>query len=568
MNLDGLVNLLRNEARYQALLRTLAEERPGRLSLGLLEAARPYVLNALHQDWPGALLIVSASPESARNLADQLHAWSSQPERILYYPPPDVLFYDHTSWDADAQQQRASVLTELTRRRENGTGEAGIIVTSTWALMPKSVPPPAFRRALRTLQAGQRITINDLLVYLATNGFKFATVVDTPGTFSHRGSIVDIFSPQYSRPVRLDFWGDEIDTMRWYDPASQRSAEKVESLTLGPASEALPAYGKTAAAVLETIDLSTCDTITRQHLAEEFAALREGRVVPTLTSYLAYLYPRPANLLDFLPPGTLLFLDDLTGVEAASETLENQALALRAEMQGEGSLPLDWLVPYFTWSELRAMLEAHRAVNLGYDAEDNPPYLGERTFISVPQFAGQLRYALSDIAELARSQRVVIVTRQTERLTDLLHEQAIATEPVTEIIEPPAVGSVSLVDGIIGEGWAYTPEQLVLLTDVEIFGWARPRKRRTLPEHRISPEVFYSDLRDGDYVVHLEHGIARYHGMVRKTINNLEREYLELEYAAGDRLFVPVHQADRVGRYVGPNDEPPELHRLGSHDWE
>jgi transcription-repair coupling factor (superfamily II helicase) len=573
MNLTGLLAVLRTEARYRELCQRLAEmsgagNASPPLSLGMLEATRAYLLAALQQDWHSPILVVSGSPESARLLADQLYAWSQQPEEIHYYPAPDVIFYDHTSWDREALQQRASILATMTQVRSGARPSNGIIViASAWSLMAKTVPPSAFKRALRTLQTGQHISPHELLEYLATSGYEFATVVEESGTFSHRGSILDIFIPQMTRPLRLDFWGDEIESMRWYDPATQRSAEAAEQVMLVPASEAFPAWGKASAASLEAIDLTTCNQVTRQHLAEEFTAVQEGRYIPVLSYYLPYLYPRPGNLVDFMPEDTLVFIDDLVGLRSAALALENQALSMRSEMIGEGTLPANWVTPYFAWEELHAQLESRRAHNLGYDAHDTTPFFGERSFIAVPQFAGQLRYALADITELARSERVVIVTRQAERLADLLREDNHLVSPSSELLIPPEPGTISLIDGIVGEGWAYTPQHLVLLTDVEIFGWARPHKRRTLRETRISPDTFFSDLREGDYVVHLEHGIGKFLGMVRKTIGSLEREYLELEYAAGDRLFVPIHQTDRVGRYVGPDDQAPELHRLGSNEW-
>ncbi|MHB1355595.1 MAG: transcription-repair coupling factor [Anaerolineae bacterium] len=573
MNLTGLLELLRSEPRYQELCRRLTDTGSASsdaplLSLGMLEATRPYLLTALQLDWPGSILVVSGTPESARTLAEQLHAWTQRPKEIHYFPAPDVIFYDHTSWDREALQQRASILSALTQMR-SGTrpSQGNIVIASAWSLMTKSVPPSAIKRALRTLQAGQRISPQELLEYLATSGYEYSTVVEEPGTYSRRGSILDIYIPRMSMPLRLDFWGDEIESLRWFDPSTQRSAESAQQVTLVPASEALPAWGKAAAAALDAIDLSSCNQVTRQHLAEEIAGVQEGRYTTALSYYLPYLYPRPGNLIDFLPDGTLVLIDDLVGLRSAALALENQALSLRTEMIGEGTLPANWATPYIGWEELHAQLDAHRTHNLGFDAHDTTPFFGERSFIAVPQFAGQLRYALADITELARSERVVIVTRQAERLADLIREDNHLVSPVTDLFQPPEPGTITLIDGIVGEGWAYTPQHLVLLTDVEIFGWARPRKRRTLRESRISPDTFFSDLREGDYVVHLEHGIGKFHGMVHKTIGSLEREYLELEYAAGDRLFVPIHQTDRVGRYVGPDDQAPELHRLGSSEW-
>ncbi|NLV73501.1 MAG: transcription-repair coupling factor [Chloroflexi bacterium] len=568
MDLARLVNLLCEDAHYQALtaqLRAHAQQ-PG--ALGILEAARPWVIGALQRDWQGLLVVISPTPDTARALATQLASWLVPESSILYLPPPDVLFYDAAPWDRDTQCQRAGVLAQVAEYTHSEPAQPTVLVSSVWALMPRSVPASAFRRAMRILEPGQRLMPRDLLEQLVRLGYEYAPVVESPGTFSHRGSIVDLYSPQHTQPLRIDFWGDEIDTLRWFDPVSQRSGETAILPSITPASEALPQYGPTAAQTLERLDLSGMQPSQRQRLREEITALQESRNPSGLVRFLPMLYPQPGNILGLLPESSLVLADDLAACRNAALVLEEQARALQTDMLAEGELPEGWPKPYFEWRQLTAQLEEHRTYDLGYGETEALPILGERSFIAVPQFAGQLRFALADIAELARSQRVVIVTRQSERLEDLLREQELAPQRVEAVPEVLPEHGVLLMDGILSEGVAYTPGALVLLTDAEIFGWVRPPRRRTQLERTISPDTFYSDLRPGDYVVHLEHGVARFHGLVHKSMGGLEREYLELEYAAGDRLFVPVHQAERVGRYIGPDDKEPTLQRLSSHDWE
>ncbi|MGI5916271.1 MAG: transcription-repair coupling factor [Anaerolineae bacterium] len=579
MKLEGLLSLIRNDARFRQFIESARaltgaphdDERFPALSLDLLEAARPFVVAALQRDWPGPVVLVSGRPEQARHLADQVRIWSGEADRVLYFHAPDTVFYDRTPWDRETTQARVNVLSSLLAVQNGEDDEQpgrGLVVTaSIWALMTRSVSPMAFRRATRTLRVGDVIPFYRFLEHCVRAGYEPVAVVEEPGTFSHRGSIVDIFPPNREEPLRIDFFGDEIDSIRAFNPATQRSQDTLQEVALPPAGEALPEWGKAAASALQGIDLSHCNSTTRQHMGEEIEKLIAGNYFTGIEFYLPYLYPRPSTLLDFMPENTLLLVDDLVTLETAAIGLENQATGLRAEMIEDGHLPANYAVPYLTWDEIKERLAADHAINMGYGADESPALFRDM-FMAAPHYGGQMRDALSDIAELRHTgERVVLVSRQAERLADLLREQNVYSMPVEDLLEPPNPSSITLVDGILAEGWVYIPGHLVMLTDAEVFGWTRMRRRRPTRPRRTAPETFFADLQDGDYVVHVEYGIGRYHGMVRKAIGNLEREYLEIEYASGDRLFVPIHQADRVSRYLGADEREPYMHRLGSSEW-
>jgi transcription-repair coupling factor (superfamily II helicase) len=575
MNLHGLLDLIRHDDRYLALRQRLealtgagASGHLPALSLDLLEAARPYLIAALQADWPGPILVVAGRPEQARYLAEQHAAWSLEPEGVRLFQAPDAIFYDRTPWDRETVQARVSVLASLAEMRDLPEAGRGLTLhTSIWALMAKSVPPMAFRRATRTLAAGEHLPMYDLLAHLVRAGYDPVAVVEAPGTFSHRGSLVDIYAPNQPWPVRVDFFGDEIDSLRAFDPGSQRSGDRLASVQLCPASEALPEWGKAGAAALKSLALSGCNTATRQRMTEEIAQVLDGSYFAGLEYYLPYLYPRPGCLLDYMPPNTLVLLDDLLALEAAAVGLDNQALNLRGEMVEDGHLPANYAVPYLNWDDLKARLARCQAVSLGYGLEEGRALLAE-AFAAAPRYSGQLREALGDIAALRQGgERVVMVTRQAERLSDLLREQDVYVSPTDDLTAPPAPGVIQIVDGILAQGWAYPAGQLQVLTDNELFGWVRTPRRRPGRRGRSAPEALFSDLKEGDYVVHVDHGIGRYHGMVRKTLNGVEREYLEIEYAEGDRLYVPIHQADRVSRYLGADEREPYLHRVGGSEW-
>lgn len=576
MTLQALVPLLQAEPLYREALRRAAAlvERPASgqripaMALELPAAARPYVVAALQRDWPGPLLVLSGRPEQARHLLEQVRLFADSADALHYFHAPDTLFYDRPPWDRQTVQARVSVLAQLAGLGEAAeTGRGLLVATSVWALMTKTAPPMALRRAMRTLRVGDELPLYDLLTQAVRAGYEAAVTVEEPGTFAHRGSLVDLFPPNLALPLRIDFFGDEIDSIRTFDPATQRSLDTLQTATWGPATEALPEWGPAALQRLQALDLGECNSRTRQQMAEQIEKIGQGEYFEGSTYYLPYLYPRPATILDYLPANTLVLLDDLPALESAAAALEGQAVGLRAEMVREGDLPQDFAIPYLPWPDLLARLGRTHAVGLGYARAEQERPLGA-AFSAPPAYGGQIHEALDDIAQMHRAgHRLVIVTRQAERVADLLRDQSLYLTPSEGLVATPAPGELALVNGVLAEGLTLEPADLTILTDAEVFGWIRQKRRRAPAPRKSPPEALLSDLKAGDYVVHIEHGIGRYHGMTRKSIAGLEREYLEIEYDAGDRLFVPIHHANRVSRYLGADERQPRIHRLGGAEW-
>jgi transcription-repair coupling factor (superfamily II helicase) len=579
LGLARILTFLQEYPRYQRLLDEARaplpaerEDGPAMLSLGLVEAARPYVAAALQADWPAPIVVLCDKPEGARRMVEQIRAWSLDSDRVRYFHAPDAIFYDRAPWDAETTTARLGVLATLAALRDQRADDPGrrvVIVTSVWALLAKSVSPLAFRRATRSIRVGDEVAPLRFLEQSVRAGYRSVAVVEEPGTFGQRGGIIDIFPPNHSEPLRIEFFGDQIETIRTFDPTTQRSQAHIQQAFLAPASEALPEWGQAAAEALRRLDLSACTKADRERIQEEREKLARGEHFPGVEHYLPYLYPRPANLLSFLPPQALVLTDDLSSLQDAARGLENQALGVRGDMIAEGQLPRDYATPHFVWDDLQRQLASFRTISLGYGIDDAPPFFDELTFTVAPRYGGQLSLSIDDLIEMRdRQKRVLAVTRQGERLADLLRERNIHVSPSAELAEMPQGGAITLVDGIIDEGWGFTPQDLVVFTDVEIFGWSKPRRRPTATRRRFAPESFFADLSPGDYVVHAEYGIGRYQGMVKKKLGDIEREYLEIEYAGGDRLYVPIHQASRVSRYLGGDDREPYLHRLGGTEWE
>lgn len=580
MQISGLLDILRDSEAYRTLLAALTARAP-LADQGIVRAARPFALAALARDWDGPVIFLTGRIDRAYNVSEQLPAWLGDAASVYRFGEPAPAFYERAPWGESAIRSRLAALAALLPPDDFAPAARPVIVTSARAIMQRTLPPNQFRRATLTLRPGARHPLEPLIRRWVAAGYEPASIVIEPGTFSRRGGIVDIFPLAADRPIRIEFFDDEIESLRAFDPSTQRSAERLEQVAIPPAREALPEAGPPLAAHLAGwfagLPTETADAASPLADAEP---LTNGAAFPYLEHYLPYFYPNPVSLLDYAPDNALIVVDDWAELRDIVAALEEHALAARAEKQAAGLLAPDHPLPYLTWDALAEELEARAGVHLGrgpdagdddeVDATGDEPLLGA-LFAPEERFGGQLRPLVTRLRSLQKAGgRVVVVTGQANRVAELWSEQAAFIPLARDLSKPPAPRSLALVDGALQEGWTLRHPQgdLHLFTDAGIFGWNRPEpRRRKLPRRARLPEASYADLHEGDYVVHVDYGIGRFAGMRRRTLEGNLREYLVVEYAGTDMVFVPIHQADRLTRYVGPDDRPPALTKLGKPDW-
>ncbi|HDN78876.1 MAG TPA: transcription-repair coupling factor [Chloroflexi bacterium] len=585
MNLKGLLPLLRSLDAYNALVEELAGRRQRdalssrrRLVLGLTEPARPYVLAALHRDIGRPLVLLLSSVEKARRYYEELRQWSDSPDDVLLFREPDALPYEREPWSRDTISQRMEVLSRLAlyftpMHRSIAQGRPPLVVASARSLLYKTMPRTQLLAGMRLIRVGQERPLHKFLRFLVDLGYRNGSVVDEPGTFSRRGGIVDIYPPASRWPVRLEFFGNQIETIRYFHPGTQRSLDKTDCFLLTPATEAIPSLGPEAAERFVAFDTSTCHPPAQGRFQEDMEKLRRGVAFRGIEFYIPLLYLAPGSLFDYIPDEAVVLVEDPEELVIALENLSAQLPDIEREMVKSGEVPEGLPEPYLPWQEIRQRLENRVDVLLGWPWGERPgdkSPIGE-AFTPAPLYAGQLERVLDEARIMQNAgTRVVLVTRQAHRLAEMLKERGEPIELVQEVTELPPLASLTLVRGILSGGWMLrtADETTVLLTDAEIFGWSRPAPRRPARTHPRAPESFFADLKPGDYVVHIEHGIGIFRGLVKLEMHGVEREYLLVEYAAGDKLYVPVHQADRLSRYVGIDGQPPVIHRLGTADWE
>ncbi len=580
--MDFLLSSLRSTPEYQTFIKQIQEDKrfPG---LGLPRAARLALLAAIHNDLNRPIILLTDRADHALALQDELGFWLPAVPRYLF-AEPNPLFYEDAAWGVATRRDRLQAITALAAYHlpfAEKPSQAPVIVASARAVMTRTLPRRDFLKASKKIAVGQEVSPEALLRAWAEIGYEAADTVFEPGQFSRRGGILDIWVPSEPYPARIDFFGDEVDSIRRFDPASQRTLAKLENVLVTPARE-----------YLVKADNSRGDNSILDNSSIEY------RMSNAPSEFLIPVFhPFPASILDYLPPRGMILVDDLSLAESMVAEVEEQAVKFRAESIAEGTLPADFPVPYLSWAEVLDSVQAHPWVEMGFGNSDQDAVISNQlrdVFGHDQRFGGRLKPFVEYLASLtAQRDSVVVISRQSKRLSELWQEHWDENLPHPgplpggEGSESPSkqeagggAEKIQFVEASLSEGFILRVKRendtgghpqdetlLHLITDSEIFGWERPTPRTRQRPTTETPEAAFGDLRAGDFVVHVDYGIGKFTGLVRRVLDGHEREFLAVEYEGGAQVFVPVFQADRLTRYVGSDGDSPNVTRLGTQEW-
>ena len=567
MSIEALGGLIAGTLEFERLTGALKDS--GRIErLHLIKEAEAAILAALRGTLHRPLLVVTPRPEEARNISEQMALWGAD---ARLFPESEALPFERLTADAETVRARISTLASLLGDSKEASP---IVVASISAISQKTTPRPDFEAACHTVATGDQIDIEDLLDRWLRMGYSSQTMVDVPGTVARRGGILDIFPAGASLPYRIELWGQEIDSIRTFDPGSQRSIERAGSFDITPAAETLPGFfdPEEAAEAIGAMDLSNLTPDQRERSLEEIDRLLDGYDIEEVNYYSGIF--NTGCLLDYMPAETLTVAirpDEITG---AAWEIEERTIELRRVKEGRGELPGGFPSSHLTWAETEQRLAGatSRLEVMQWGTDDDS--LHSLPVTSAESYYGNLDRFVSGAREMASGKaRVVVVTSLPKRLIEVLTDAGVDAVLVDRIDSPPAAGVVTITSSSsssagLSAGFMLASEEgrLALFSDAEVFGVTK-RRRTTQRRAQQRKDSLLAGLNPGDYVVHIEHGIGRFMGTGQPNEDAPESEYLVLEYSAGDRIYVPMGQLDRVSPYVAPMGRSPSLSRLGSQEW-
>ena len=572
------------------LQRVLTDIRIGRREVsvtGCPSGALPYVVARLQRALGVTTLVLVADTERARTIAEALNGFL-QPDGDLapavVYPDQDVSPYAGVSPGRTAAMERIGALFRLSQ----GLGPAVVVAPAT-SLGLYTLPRDRMTRFADIVLPGEALDRPRFLRNLTGAGYQNVPVVEDPGTFAVRGGIIDVWPPLSEAPARIDLWGDEVDSIRSFDPESQRSLGEIRELYVSPAREALLDELTLDHGLAELRRLCDARDVPTQRMRALTDDLREGILGVGMEFLLPAFYRDPDTLLDYLPEDAFVVLEEPEPLGA----LLNEAFA---RLEVEYGLPrtAELLVyppdryhrpPSRSLLKLRELRRlALRSVVVEEERSGPLHALDVRTNQDLVRDLGHApggERSLKPLAQHIRQWHGEGLTAaicchtdgQASRVTEMLHFYGLAVE---DHAGPPRLDTldharelrtvVHLFRGALGGGFQHPAAGVALVDEEDIFGRKRRHRRRATVPRELVPQLH--ELVPGDYVVHAEHGIGRFEKLEKLTVGGAQSDFLRIAYKGGPTLLLPVQNLDRVQRYTGGGEAAPALDRLGGVAWE
>ena len=579
--MEKLLAILKNIPEFKQLLERLRCAESAAVT-GIGQINRSHLIAALHKEISRPLVIICQDDIAARRMQEELKCFLGDAPAVL--PSRELTLYDAAVVSRAWEQKRLRQLFDL------ASGNTPIQIFTWESLSQRTMPPATLLRAAFRLEVGKEYPIDDLLSRLTASGYSRCAMVEGPGQFAVRGGILDIYSPATDRPVRVEFFGDELDTMGYFDPDTQRRTDNIDELVILPVGETQPRLHEGGIAGL-CADLNKL--IARQKrrknvnealistLTKDLEKYENDLQNPASDRYMALIYPEMATAMDYVPQNAILAVCDQGNLRRAARNRSDE-MGMQLDSLLQGGLLAGELCDYVCqWEDFCAALRGKTTVY--FDAfggtsypEDCPPkVLLPMVAKQLPSYGGNLDTAASDLSHYQKQEFASLVLCGSRRRAELLKEMlsakglsALLCIPLTTMPKP---GQILLAEGTLPYGMEYPDSKLAILSEGQLIS-------KTAPKRKVSKKTAtnrqklnsFTDLSPGDLVVHENYGIGRFIAMEQIRVDGAVKDYIKIAYQGSDTLFVPATQLDLVGKYIGGGGEDANvrLNKIGSDAWQ
>ncbi len=563
--------LLHDCPEYNTIRRTIEKRKLPMGVIGLPPAPKAHLIHALCDDTGRKAFVVMPDEASAVKLCADLVTFGTN---AVLYPARDFRFYTAESVSRELEQKRIGALTSFLNK------ECDVLVFSAEAAIQNTIPPEELRKHSLCLKPGTQIEPKDILYALLSAGYSASDLVEGPGQFASRGGLLDFFPPGSENPIRIEFWGDEIDSLSYFDAQSQRRGEPAEEIRITPSTEVLYdsnlAFGEKIEALANSLRGKNNAT-AKENLLKDADLLKADVRLACADKYMPLAYEKSATVLDYAEDA-LLFVCDSFNVKEKATAAVNLLLEEIKELFEDGILCKGLDDYCIDFKKLTAIFEEKGAVyfdNFTRGSFDTP--VRELVTFNCSQgsgWDGSYRLLTEDIDPLLNRGYTVVLFAGTEKAAEgLLDElekdeyKAILHRTSPDILHK---GRINILTGAISYGIDYPGEKLLFVTYSRMAGKVQ---KSVKARKKINPNAFNSldELHKGDYVVHEINGIGIFDGIEKVEMNGFVKDYIKILYAKNDVLFVPVTKLDLVSKYIGPHEEDGKrtvkINRLGSPEW-
>ena len=578
--MNVLLSLLQKSTDYNQLLKAVEAKQAVAVS-GLSQAPRSHVLAAVHEQSGRTLVAVCQDDMAAKRLASELGAFLGEEPPVL--PSRELTLAGAIGVSRQWEQQRLRLLYALAQ------GRVPVLVASLDALLLRTLPRQTLFSASVTLRVGAEYSMPELIERLTRAGYSRASLVEGVGQFALRGGILDVYSPAQEKPLRAEFFGDELDTMGYFDPITQRRTENVDEAVLLPVAETEPhLHPQGISGLCEDLRAiiarqqrrKTPNQALIETLQKDCEALENETLFASADRYMALIYPEFTTAASYLPQEAIVAFCDHGNLQRGEKDRAEEFGLLLDSFLTSGTLFGELCDYYATMDDLAASLRGRAVIYCDsflaarYPESLPPKQLLSFTARQLPGYGGSLETAAADLKNYASNQYGSIVLCGGQRRGEILKEllaksglNALLSFPLTKLPQP---GQILIAGGSLPAGLEYPTLKFAILTEGQI-AVRQERKRVRAPKKATNRKKLdsFTDLTPGDLVVHEHHGIGRYVGMEQLKVGGVTKDYVKIAYQGTDCLYVPATQLDLVSKYIGAGEDTPvRLNKLGGDQWQ
>lgn len=569
-----LYQILNEKEDIQSVINGISTGLKEQLVSGLTGTARSLFITAIDQAHSRRKLIVTHQLIHAQQLYEDMIEFSDNPD-IYLYPVNELIAAEMAVASPEMRAQRINALTKWLQN------DKGILIAPIAAL--KRILPPV--HYWETYQVpfieGESIQIDQSLNLLVEMGYERVEMVTTPAEFSMRGGIIDIYPPTEKRPIRIELFDDEIDSIRYFDADTQRSLDGLTNCTIGPAQELLltkedmirggERLEQSLAQSLKKVKASSEKEKLMETIQYDIDRLKIAEPFKEMHKYTSYFYDNPTSLLDYLSKDGLIIFDEMGRIQEAAEHLDVEEAELYTSMLEQHQTVSDMTLS-FSWQDVQEKITQQRiytSVFLRHIPNTQPENIVNVSSRAMQEFHGQMPLFETELTRWKKAGFSVIIAAINEKrakkvqsiLQDYGMEIAIQGSFQLPLMQP------IITIGNVSNGIELPLHKLAIVTEGELFKRKQTRVRKN--QHISNAERIknYQELKIGDYVVHRNHGIGKYIGVETLKVNKLHKDYMLIQYSGDDKLYVPIDQIDLVQKYVGSEGKEPRLYKLGGAEW-
>ena len=578
--MEQLLNLLNTMPEYRALVEAVGNHQSAAVT-GIGQINRSHIIAGLRRSATQPLVLVCQDDMAAKRLQEELKCFLSESVPIL--PSRELTLYDSAVVSRAWEQKRLRQLYDL------AAGNTPVQIVSWDSLSQRTMPKDTLLSAAFQMEVGREYVLDDLLKKLSGAGYSRCGMVEGPGQFAVRGGIVDVFSPAADRPFRAEFFGDELDTMGFFDPDTQRRTENVDSVLILPVGETQPRLhpGGTeglckdiAALIARQRRRKTVNEALVKTLEKDLEKYQNDIQNPASDRYMAYIYPEFATAMDYIPEEAVIVLCDQGSLRRRAHT-RTEELGMQLDSLLQGGIVAGELCDYACqWEDFCAALAGRTVVYMdafggsSYPEENRPKHLLPMSAKQLPGYGGSMDTAASDLAHYQKQDFSTLVLcgtrRRAELLQELLREKNLSAFLCIPLDTMPKAGQILLTEGTLPYGMEYPDCKLAVLTEGQLISKSEPKRKAKKTATNRQKLNSFTDLSPGDLVVHENYGIGRFVAMERIKVDGAIKDYIKIAYQGSDTLFIPATQLDMVSKYIGGGGEDAnvKLNKIGSDAWQ